>query len=1167
KECQVARTNCRCHIQTALICKHCSLGADSAGSLMAGSCSTFHLPSLLNSKIHGRSLLLSPIAVTPPPALNRFALQRHRSLPDSSWPKPCNFKPPAAVRAEFSVTRDPTVPPFSVLITGSTKGIGYALAKEFLKAGDNVILCSRSAERVESAVESLKREFGEQRVWGTTCDVREGESVKRLVAFAQENLKFIDIWVSVHINNAGSNAYSYKPLSDASDEDLIEVVTTNTLGLMICCREAINMMLKQRRGGHIFNIDGAGSDGRPTPRFAAYGATKRSVVHLTKSLQAELQMQDVKNVIVHNLSPGMVTTDLLMSGATTKQAKFFINVLAEPAEVVAEYLVPNIRNIISSGSAKPTYIRFLTGLKAYSQIFARFAFGARRNRYLLEENEGQKGLPLQGSLFSHLALLFLCLLLMSHFSNQLPDSQSQAIFTIQKLLSHTSTITSLDQPTDFCNGVPNSYMTILCYEDDITQVHFLGADGLPPLPSGFSMEALFEALVALPRLKVVTMVSLGLWGPLPPYISNCSSLEILNLSSNFLSGNIPNEVLGLQNLHTLILDHNMLTGQIPVWLSSQNTLTVLSLKNNSLSGPLPSSFSGLLNLRIVQLSDNKFSGPLPDLSSLTNLQALDVGSNSFGPQFPSLPSKLVTLILRKNKFRFGMNDNITFYYLLQRLDISANELVGRFPTSILSFPSISYLDISGNRLAGLLQENMSCGAQLKYVDLSSNILTGNMPPCLLRRSRKMVVRYRKNCLSNGHLHGQHPYTFCSNEALAVKILPHKEREKGSASKSVVAMSTVGAISLLGLALLVTRILFSRHSFKKPETRFILEIATPKYTSRQFSAAREICQMMKLGPLGLPAYRNFALEEIKEATENFDESMLIGEGSLGPVYKGKLANETFVAIRSLKMRKKHGIQTYTHHIELLSKLRHNQLVSSIGHCFECHADDSSVNQIHLVFEYIPNGTLRDAISRTKLSWPRRILAAIGVAKGIQFLQTGIMPGLFENNIKITDVLLDHSLDVKINRYSLPLLAENREPILPPTRSLRSKEKVKAMCKQNEKGDVYDFGVILLEIVTGRAITSANEAQVVRDLFQVGIKADKIARKNVVDPAVRKGCSDQSLKTVMDVCIRCVSSEPGEKPSIEDVIWNLQFAAQVQESWQMGDSPSPRKRGTPSIYLSY
>ncbi|OAY73252.1 Chlorophyll(ide) b reductase NOL, chloroplastic [Ananas comosus] len=254
--------------------------------------------------------------------------------------------------------REPMVPPFNVLITGSTK-----------------------AERVESAVQNLRNEFGEQHVWGTVCDVRKGEDVKELVNFARDRLKYIDIW----INNAGSNAYSYKPLVETSDQDLMEVVTTNTLGLMICCREAINMMLNQPRGGHIFNIDGAGSDGRPTPRFAAYGATKRSVVHLTKSLQAELQMNEVKNVMVHNLSPGMVTTDLLMSGATTKQAKFFINILAEPPEVVAEYLVRCIRSVPSSRSMKPTYIRFLTGLKAYSQIFSRLAFGARRNRYLVED--------------------------------------------------------------------------------------------------------------------------------------------------------------------------------------------------------------------------------------------------------------------------------------------------------------------------------------------------------------------------------------------------------------------------------------------------------------------------------------------------------------------------------------------------------------------------------------------------------------------------------------------------------------------------------------------------------------------------------------------------------------------------------------------------------------
>ncbi|KAK9131001.1 hypothetical protein Sjap_011488 [Stephania japonica] len=346
-------------------------------------------PAISLSPSHHHPLLFS-FSLPKPNSLSisNLRLQFRYSSDLTSLPKPSKLGFAQAhgprsgeIRAQIAEKREPMAPPYNVLITGSSKGIGYALAKEFLKSGDNVIICSRSSERVESAVNSLREEFGEQRVWGAQCDVRQGQDVTALVAFAQEKLRYVDIW----INNAGSNAYSFRPLAEASDEDLMEVVTTNTLGLMLCCREAIKMMLSQPRGGHVFNVDGAGSDGRPTPRFAAYGATKRSVVHLTKSLQAELQMQDVKNVIVHNLSPGMVTTELLMSGATTKQAKFFINVLAEPPDVVAEYLIPIIRSIPSNGSTRPTYVRFLTGLKAYSQIFSRLAFGARRNRHVQED--------------------------------------------------------------------------------------------------------------------------------------------------------------------------------------------------------------------------------------------------------------------------------------------------------------------------------------------------------------------------------------------------------------------------------------------------------------------------------------------------------------------------------------------------------------------------------------------------------------------------------------------------------------------------------------------------------------------------------------------------------------------------------------------------------------
>lgn len=176
-----------------------------------------------------------------------------------------------------------------------------------------------------------------------------------------------------------------------------------------------------------------------------------------------------------------------------------------------------------------------------------------------------------------------------------------------------------------------------------------------------------------------------------------------------------------------------------------------------------------------------------------------------------------------------------------------------------------------------------------------------------------------------------------------------------------------------------------------------------------------------------------------------------------MYRGKLADGTVVAIRSLKLRKKHSPQAYTPHIEMISKLRHNHLVSALGHCFECCPDDSSVRIIYLVFELVPNGTLRASICGKvdlilcvnvivfdtlmhflvltflvlaeglpvqRLNWTQRLAAAIGVAKGIQFLHTGILPGVFSNHLKITDVLLDQDLHVKISCNNLPLLAENR-----------------------------------------------------------------------------------------------------------------------------------------------
>ena len=250
---------------------------------------------------------------------------------------------------------------YAVIITGSTKGIGRALAEQFLEQGDAVVITSRSEQAVDETVLELAGKYGAERVGGIPCNVCKGPEVAALADYAVEKFGRVDIW----INNAGTNAYYYGPLSEASESDLTAIVETNVLGVMLCCREAIRVMKEQKETGHVFNMDGAGADGNPTPRFAAYGATKRGLQQFSKSLQAELKMQEISNVVIHNLSPGMVTTELLMSGADTPQAKWFINCLAEAPEDVAAFLVPRVRDVPKAaggggGPAQPTYIQFLT---------------------------------------------------------------------------------------------------------------------------------------------------------------------------------------------------------------------------------------------------------------------------------------------------------------------------------------------------------------------------------------------------------------------------------------------------------------------------------------------------------------------------------------------------------------------------------------------------------------------------------------------------------------------------------------------------------------------------------------------------------------------------------------------------------------------------------------
>ncbi|KXZ52908.1 hypothetical protein GPECTOR_8g287 [Gonium pectorale] len=253
--------------------------------------------------------------------------------------------------------------PLSIVLTGGSRGLGKALARELLAGGDRVLITSRGQEAVDAAVAELREEVlaaggRDPQIFGVAADVSDAAGVAAVEAAAVAAFGRVDAWV----NNAGYSG-SFQTMTDQTDEQVAQVVRTNLLGTLLCTRQALRLFASQPGGGHVFNMDGAGADGFATPNYAAYGATKAGIAHLTATLRRELEGTPVR---LHTVSPGMILTDLLLEGATTANKQAF-NILCEQPETTAAFLVPRIRSAIAR-DANGTYTRFLTPASALMRL-------------------------------------------------------------------------------------------------------------------------------------------------------------------------------------------------------------------------------------------------------------------------------------------------------------------------------------------------------------------------------------------------------------------------------------------------------------------------------------------------------------------------------------------------------------------------------------------------------------------------------------------------------------------------------------------------------------------------------------------------------------------------------------------------------------------------------
>ncbi|XP_025681236.1 probable LRR receptor-like serine/threonine-protein kinase At5g10290 isoform X5 [Arachis hypogaea] len=483
---------------------------------------------------------------------------------------------------------------------------------------------------------------------------------------------------------------------------------------------------------------------------------------------------------------------------------------------------------------------------------------------------------------------------------------------------------------------------------------------------------------------------------------------------------------------------------------------------------------------------------------------------------------LQTLVLNGNGITGGIPKELGNLTRLVRLDLQNNRLTGEIPSSLGNLKKLQFLTLSQNNLNGSIPESLANLPSLINVLLDSNDLSGQIPEGLFN-----VSKYKYVCFTGNKLNcGMNYRKLCAYDIADQAGSSHKPKT------GIIVGIVLGLVVIICLGGLL---FFWRKSYKRDV---------------YVDVAGEVDGRIAFGQL-----KRFAWRELQIATDNFSERNVLGQGGFGKVYKGVLPDGTKIAVKRLTdYESPGGDAAFQREVEMISVAVHRNLLRLIGFC-------TTPTERLLVYPFMQNLSVAYRLRELKpgeavLDWPTRKKVALGTARGLEYLHEQCNPKIIHRDVKAANVLLDGDFEAVVGDFGLAKLVDVRRTNV--TTQVRGTmghiaPEYLSTGKSSEKTDVFGYGIMLLELVTGQRAIDFSRLEEEDDVLLLD-HVKKLEREKrldaIVDRNLKQNYKIEEVEMIVQVALLCTQASPEDRPAMSEVVRMLdgEGLAERWEEWQ-------------------